>query len=116
MRVLLAVVLLFALVLSGCARQKAAPGSKSGPARSKTGVAAPKAAATGEVSVVNPAARFVVLTFPRDPMPFMDQRMNLYRGASKVAEVKVTGPQRGRNIVADIVTGAPEPGDEARAD
>jgi hypothetical protein len=31
-----------------------------------------------------------------------------------VAEVKVSGPQRDNNIVADIVTGTPEEGDEAR--
>jgi hypothetical protein len=70
----------------------------------------------GEVSRVNPAARFVVLTFPSDQMPVMDQLLNLYRQGAKVAEVKVTGPQRGNSIVADMVGGAPEVGDEARAD
>jgi hypothetical protein len=116
MRVLFAVVLLFALVLSGCARPKAAPEPKAGAPRSGTGAAPAKAVALGEVALVNPVARFVVLTFPRDPLPFMDQRLNLYRRGSKVAEVKVTGPQRGRNLVADIVAGTPEAGDEARPD
>jgi hypothetical protein len=49
-------------------------------------------------------------------MPALDQQLNLYRKGAKVAEVKVTGPQRDKNIIADIVTGTPEVDDEARAD
>jgi len=115
MRVLLAVILLFALVLSGCARHKAARQPTDGSPRAGTGTAASKAAVAGEVSRVNPVGRFVVLSFPLDHMPVMDQPLSLYRRGSKVAEVKVTGPQRGNSIVADIITGAPEAGDEARA-
>jgi hypothetical protein len=116
MRALLAVILLFALVPSGCARKKAAPLSTAGAPRAGAAVTPAKAGLAGEVSSVNPVARFVVLTFPRDQMPAMDQRLNLYRHNAKVAEVKVTGPRRDNHIIADIVTGAPEVGDEARAD
>ena len=85
--------------------------------RCREGADAPsKTVLAGEVVRVNAVARFVVLSFPLDQMPAMDQRLNLYRHGAKVAEVKVTGPQRDRNVVADILTGAPDVGDEVRPD
>ena len=114
MRVLLAVMLLFALVLSGCARNKA--GRQPTDSSAGAGAAGSKAAIAGEVARVNPVGRFVVLSFPPHQMPVLDQPLSVYRRGSKVAAVKVTGPQRGNSIVADILTGAPEAGDEARAD
>jgi len=42
--------------------------------------------------------------------------MNLYRGGLKVGEVKITGPQDDDNIVADLLTGDSEVGDQARGD
>jgi hypothetical protein len=115
MRVLLAVMLLFALVLSGCARKKAAQAPTSASPHAGT-AAAPNLALGGVVSRVEPVARFVVLSFPPDQMPAIDQHLTLYRHAAKVAEVKVSGPQRDNNIVADILKGEPEVGDEARAE
>jgi len=114
MRVLLAVVLLFAVVMSGCAGKKPsqAPASPLAGRPNSPG----KAAASGIVSRVEPVGRFVVLSFPPDQMPAVDQGLNVYRHGAKVAQVKVSGPRRDNNIVADIVTGAPEVGDEARAD
>ena len=35
----------------------------------------------------------------------MDQILFLYRDGLKVGEVKITGPQRDNDIVADLVTG-----------
>ena len=122
MRVLLAVILLVTLVMSGCARKKATPPRRAGssragpPATPQAPVAPANTALAGEVASVNPVARFVVLSFPVSPMPAPDQQLNLYRRGAKVAEVKVTGRQRDKNIIADIVTGTPEVGDEARAD
>ena len=69
----------------------------------------------GKVAVVNTPARFVVLNFPLGKMAAVDQRLNLYRRGLKVGEVKVTGPQREDNIVADLVAGEAEVGDEARS-
>jgi hypothetical protein len=40
--------------------------------------------------------------------------MNVYRRGLKVGEVKVTGPQRDDNIVADITAGEAAVGDEVR--
>jgi hypothetical protein len=123
MRVLLALVLLFGLVLSGCARKKVAPSQGAGSPHTGTAAtkqapaaAASKAAWAGEVARVEPTARFVVLRFPMDQMPATDQRLSVYRHGAKVAEVKVTGPQRERTVVADTLTGTPEPGDEVRPD
>jgi hypothetical protein len=123
MRVLLVGVLVFGLVLSGCARKKAAaphpasaPHGSAAATKKSPAAAVSKAAWAGEVARVDPVARFVVLSFPLDQMPATDQRLNVYRHGAKVAEVKVTGPQRERNIVADILNGAPGAGDEVRAD
>ena len=115
MRVLLAVVLLFGVVLSGCARKKAASPGAAAPA-GKMPASPAKTTWAGEVARVDPVARFVVLSFPLDQMPATDQRLNVYRHGVRVAEVKVTGPQRDRNTIADVLTGTPEAGDEVRAD
>ena len=55
-----------------------------------------------------------MLSFPVGQMPAMGQRLFLYRGGLKVAEVKITGPQNDNNIVADVVDGDAQAGDEVR--
>lgn len=113
MRALLSFILLGALALTGCAGRT---GTASGEAsRSNKGlIVTPEAGATGTVVLVNAAARCVVLNFPLSRMPAMETRMSLYRRGLKVGEVKVTGPQREDNVVADVVAGEAEVGDEAR--
>ena len=76
----------------------------------------PATSDTGKVAMVNPGARFVVMTFPIGGVPANDRRLNIYRKGLKVAEVKVTGPQRDNNTVADIISGEVQVNDEARAD
>jgi hypothetical protein len=76
----------------------------------------PSSALTGRVASVNANARFVVLTFPLGPLPPVDKRLNAYRNGLKVGEIKVTGPQRDNNTVADIVAGESQEGDEVRED
>ena len=68
----------------------------------------------GKVAHVNPAARFVVLTYPIGKLPPIEKRLSVYRNGMKVAELKVTGPARDQNTVADITAGEAQPGDEAR--
>lgn len=46
----------------------------------------------------------------------MGKRLNVYRNGLKVGELKVTGPQRDNNTVADIVAGECQVGDEVRED
>jgi len=68
----------------------------------------------GKVAHVNPTARFVVLTYPLGKLPPVEKRLSVYRNGMKVAELKVTGPARDQNTVADITAGEAQPGDEAR--
>ena len=69
----------------------------------------------GKVALVNSTGRFVVLNFPLGKMAAAEQRLDLYRRGLKVGEVKVTGPAREDNIVADLVAGEADVGDEARS-
>ena len=119
MRIVVSVMLLLALALSGCSWMK--PGHK--PAKAQPPAASPAKppptagnALLGKVALVNGPARFVVLNFPVGKMAAAEQNLALYRRGSKVGEVKVTGPQRGDNTVADLVSGDAEVGDEARAE
>jgi len=57
----------------------------------------------------------VVLSFPLGKMAAADQRLSLYRRGLKVGEVKVTGPVREDNIVADLLAGEAAVGDEVRS-
>lgn len=68
----------------------------------------------GKVAAVNPGLRFVVLDFSLNRMPAIEERMMIYRQGNKVGEVRVTGPERNGTIVADIVRGEAQVGDEAR--
>ena len=63
---------------------------------------------------MNTAGRFVVLNFPVGHLPAVEQHLNLYRRGSKVGEVKVTGPQNDDNVVADLLAGDSEIGDQVR--
>ena len=49
-------------------------------------------------------------------MPEVDQRLFIYRGKQKVGMVKITGPQEGSHIAADLVEGEAKAGDQVRPD
>lgn len=94
--------------------------SSSAPAASETGApsapatVAPASGLTGKVARYNEAGRFAVLEFPLGKMPRLEQRLFVYRNGLKVGELKVTGPQRDEHIVADVLAGEAQPGDEVR--
>ena len=129
MRVLLLAILPGALALTGCVRksEKAPPapptapyaGTPAAPAepafQNPALIVTPDVIPAGKVALVNATARHVVLTFPLHKMPSLGQRLALYRRGSQVGEVKVTGPQREDNIVADLVAGEADVGDEVRS-
>ena len=77
-------------------------------------VVAPDNSLSARVAAYNAVGRFVVLNFPVGQMPRPEQTLFLYRNGLKVAEVKVTGPQRDNNIVADLVSGNAQVGDDVR--
>ncbi len=124
MRVLLAIILLGAVAATGCARKTAsAPSPRAG----RTGAAVfapappdqrlivtPASALTGKVAKVNPNSRFVVVNFAAGHLPVLGQIMPVYRQGLKVGELKMSGPQLDDNLVADLVAGEAETGDEVR--
>ena len=113
------------LIVSGCAREKipspassrasaAGAGATNAPSTSRNVIVTPEHGLDGTVTWVNANLRFVVVTFPVGQMPALEQRLSVYRRELKVGEVKITGPQRGDNIVADITTGEAGAGDSIR--
>ncbi len=66
--------------------------------------------------MVNAQGRFVVISFPPGPVPPAQEHLNVYRNSQKVGEVKVTGPQRESDTVADIISGDLQINDEVRED
>ena len=74
----------------------------------------PDTSLSGRVVSYNDVGRFAVLNFPVGHVPAVGQNLFLYRNGLKVAEIKVTGPQRDENIVADIISGDAQAGDEVR--
>jgi hypothetical protein len=105
--------LLAAVLASGCRlfqHHTPPPPAAQAPAT----IVTPDNSLTANVVSYNPAGRFVVLGFPVGRMPRLEQSLFLYRNGLKVGEVKVTGPQRDNNIVADLVAGEVQVGDEVR--
>ena len=74
----------------------------------------PDESVNGRVASVNGDLRFVVLTFPLGHLPPLESRMNVFRKGEIVGEIKITGPQRDDNSVADIIFGDAQKGDEVR--
>ena len=107
----LALLLLAGMLAAGCIfhRAKKAPA----PGTSQT-VVTPDQSLSAKVASYNATGRFVVSSFPVSRMPKLDQTLFIYRDGLKVAEVKVTGPQRDNNVVADLVSGDAQAGDEVR--
>jgi hypothetical protein len=111
--------LLVAMLANGCAlfhhqTKPVQPAPVSALAATLNPIVTPDNSLTARVTAYNSAGRFVVLSFPVGQMPNMDQTLFLYRAGLKVGEVKITGPQRDNDIVADLVTGTAQVGDEVR--
>ena len=115
--------LVSSLTLAGCATnnskatnaaKKKAPATSKARAANQKSTLAPTLQLTGKVASVNSELRFVVLDFSVGDMPGINQRLGVYRAGQKVAQVKVTGPQSDTNIVADVIEGEAQVGDEVR--
>ncbi len=110
--------LLAGVIVSGCAHHRSQV-PKSGPGQTSS-VSAPQPIITPDTSLsakvvrYNPPGRFVVLSFPVGQMPQTGQTLFLYRAGMKVGEVRITGPQRDNDTVADLTAGEAQPGDDVR--
>ena len=104
------------ILAAGCLGPRPAPKARR-PAPAAVApqtIVTPDYSLTARVVSYNASGRFVVLSFPPGQMPKLEQSLFLYRGGMKVGEVKITGPQRENNIVADLVTGEASVGSEVR--
>ncbi|HEV2329098.1 MAG TPA: hypothetical protein VGY56_09960 [Verrucomicrobiae bacterium] len=106
------------LVVSGCATHHAPPRKQSPPPTATVSttnsepIVTPDTSLRAKVVKYNSVGRFVVLSFPLGQMPQMNQTLFVYRAGIKVGEVRITGPQRDNDIVADLTTGDAEAGDD----
>jgi len=121
-------------LLVGCARTKSKTAKSAGkpqPASvADTGHTAPGAASagkpgtlivtpdttlTGKVVRANADLRYVVLNFPIGRLPSPAQTLFVYRNGLKVGEVRIDDRwRRDDNVVADVIAGEVQAGDEAR--
>jgi hypothetical protein len=106
--------LLAGMFAAGCAVQKDAFSPAAAASVPPAAIVTPDNSIAGIVVSYNSTGRFVVLNFPAGQMPGMEQVLFLYRAGLKTAEVKITGPQGNNNIVADLLTGDAQAGDEVR--
>jgi hypothetical protein len=113
------------LAASGCAGNRnvaSAPGASFTPAPGVTTIGlqdgrpivTPETGLVGRVALINPQARFAVLTFPIGHMAADEQQLCVYRNGLKVGELKATAMRSDLNLVADIVAGEVAVGDEVR--
>lgn len=111
MKLLFPVCLIALTMAGGCALW-----SDPTPAPSKPDelLVTPEHSLVGKVVTYNVAGRFVVLDFPVGRMAALDQTLFVYRDGLKVGEVKITGPERDTNTVADLISGEAQKGDEVR--
>ena len=116
----LAVWVLAGMLVAGCSifhKTGKTPAAKpEPPPRPSETVVTPDNSLSARVAAYNAVGRFVVLSFPVGRMPKLEQTLFLYRNGLRVAEVKVTGPQRDNNTVADIISGDAQAGDEVRSE
>lgn len=111
---------LLAVLLVGFAGCVSEPKPEANPSPTDAGepksklIVTPDSLLIGRVTAFNTAGRFVVLDFPVGRLPALDQVLFVYHDGLKVGEVRVTGPERDHNTVADLISGEAAKGDEVR--
>ena len=109
------------LFAAGCAshslptQKPPASGESAGGNNAAPPIVTPDNSLSATVISYDAAGRFAVLSFPVGQMPETGQIFFLYRAGLKTGEVKISGPQRDNNIVADLITGDAQPGDDVRS-
>ena len=124
----LLVLLVCALFLGGCAKGGTRtsfkpqatfippPGGAAQPKALSSAPATPQWPLAGQISSVNSRLRYVVVEFLYPRLPELGQRMFVYRSGQKIAELKISGPFRGKFVAADFAGSDLKIGDEVRAD
>lgn len=101
------------LLLAGCSSPRQTQFSST-PAPSPA-LVTPDTSLTAKVVSYDSVGHFVVLNFPVGEMPKTDDTLFLYHSGVKTGTVKITGPQRNTDIVADLIDGDAKVGDEVRS-
>ena len=104
--------LLTGMLAAGCASKKPVQAKSSAAGVASQTIVNPDASLAAKVVSYNATGRFVVLGFSIGQMPNVNQTFFLYRAGLKVGEVKITGQHRDNYVVADLVTGEAQVGDE----
>jgi hypothetical protein len=68
----------------------------------------------GRIDAVNARIKYVVISYPLGPLPAVGTSLGVYRDGARIAEVRVTLPQKNNLTAADIVSGDCQIGDEVR--
>jgi hypothetical protein len=98
-----------AALTAGCAGHKG-----TAEAKAKAPVFTADFRPVGTVLLVNAAAKFVVISYAPGAIPEAGRRLAVYHKGLKTGQLKVTGPARDNNTVADILEGNAESHDEVR--
>ena len=109
---LLLSLLMSGILVSGCASHHQKQATPT-PGASKT-IVTPDASLAAKVVQYNSTGRYVVLSIPAGKLPKAGQSLFIYHNGLKVAEVKTDEWQLNSYVVADMVTGDAQIGDEVR--
>jgi len=110
----LLLLLMAGILVSGCIFHRKKTPTPAPVPKAASVIITPDTSLAGKIVSFNDAGRFVVLNFPIGQMPAVGQTLFLYRAGLKTGEIKISGPQRDNNTVADLVTGDAQAGDEVR--
>jgi len=117
MRLSRALLIALIMISSGCGPKKQQTGPGPGQVGNPPGqrlIVTHDLSLVGKVATVNVPGQFVVLNFPPGHLPAPQQQLTLYHLGIKAGVVKVTSHQLSDNVVADIVSGDAQVGDEVR--
>lgn len=122
-------ILLSALIFTGCAQPRPTGGKNTSTAKASPAqallvestnasgvIVTPGTATNGKIMLVNASSGYVVVSYPLGQLPAADSRLQVYRKGLKVGEIKVDGRQRDNNLIADVLTGECQVGDEVKKD
>lgn len=102
------------LVAGGCASKGVARPGVDGGSTNAVPAIRPLDGGVGRIVRVQSALKFVVVDYRLNTPPRPDDRLVVYRGGEKVAELKAGYFSRETTIAADILSGDPREGDEVR--